>query len=36
MLSLTRCIQHETLGADKEANWLSAPNGPAYLAVRLY
>jgi hypothetical protein len=23
-------------GADKEANWLPAPNGPIYLVIRLY
>jgi len=34
--SLTIYIQHESPGADKESNWLPAPNGPIYLAMRLY
>jgi hypothetical protein len=29
-------IQNKTPGADKEANWLPAPNGPIYLVMRLY
>lgn len=34
--SLTIYIQHESPGADKEANWLPAPNDTVYLAMRLY
>jgi hypothetical protein len=34
--SLTLYIQHKSPGADKEANWLPAPNGPIYTAMRLY
>jgi hypothetical protein len=34
--SLTIYIQKENPGADKEANWLPAPNGPIYLVMRLY
>ncbi|MBL9147528.1 MAG: DUF1254 domain-containing protein [Phycisphaerae bacterium] len=34
--SLTLYIQHESPGADKESNWLPAPNGPIYLVMRLY
>ena len=34
--SLTIHIQHESPGADKEANWLPAPAGPVYLVMRLY
>ena len=34
--SLTIYIQHESPGADKESNWLPAPNGPIYMAMRLY
>lgn len=34
--SLTLYIQNKSPGADKEANWLPAPNGPIYLVVRLY
>ena len=33
---LTLFIQHESPGADKEANWLPAPNGPFFMAMRLY
>jgi hypothetical protein len=29
-------IQNESPGADKEANWLPAPKGPFFLAMRLY
>lgn len=34
--SLTLYIQHQSPGADKESNWLPAPNGPIYLVMRLY
>ncbi len=34
--SLTLYIQSKSPGADKEANWLPAPNGPIYLVMRLY
>src|SRR6202035_125700 len=34
--SLTLYIQRRSPGADKEANWLPAPNGPIYLVMRLY
>ncbi|MET3906687.1 hypothetical protein ABID59_001018 [Bradyrhizobium sp. S3.3.6] len=34
--SLTIYIQNKSPGADKEANWLPAPDGPVYLAMRLY
>jgi hypothetical protein len=34
--SLTLYIQHDSPGADKESNWLPAPNGPIYLVMRLY
>ncbi len=34
--SLTLCIQKDSPGKDKEANWLPAPNGPIYLVMRLY
>lgn len=33
-LSLT--LQHESPGADKEGNWLPAPNGPFYAIMRIY
>jgi hypothetical protein len=33
---LTLLIQHESPGADKEANWLPAPKGPFWCAMRLY
>lgn len=29
-------IQHDSPGKDNESNWLPAPNGPIYLAMRLY
>jgi hypothetical protein len=34
--SLTIYIQNKSPGADKEANWLPAPDGPIYLLIRLY
>jgi hypothetical protein len=34
--SVTLYIQNKTPGADKEANWLPAPNGEIYLVMRLY
>ena len=34
--SLTLYIQKDSPGKDKEANWLSAPDGPIYLVMRLY
>ena len=34
--SLTLYIQKDSPGADKEANWLPAPNDTIYLAMRLY
>jgi hypothetical protein len=34
--SLTLCIQKDSPGADQEANWLPAPDGPIYLVMRLY
>jgi hypothetical protein len=34
--SLTIYIQKESPGAGKESNWLPAPDGPIYLAMRLY
>ena len=34
--SVTIYIQHDLPGADKEANWLPAPNGPIYMVMRLY
>lgn len=34
--SLTLYIQHDSPGKDKESNWLPAPNGPIYLALRMY
>jgi hypothetical protein len=33
---LTINIQHESPGAGKEANWLPAPKGPFFCALRLY
>ena len=33
---ITFYIQHESPGADKEANWLPAPKGPFLIAMRLY
>jgi len=34
--SLTLFIQKDSPGADKESNWLPAPDGPIYLVMRLY
>lgn len=34
--SLTLYIQKDSPGPDKESNWLPAPNGTAYLVMRLY
>ncbi|QDV14502.1 hypothetical protein CA51_44090 [Rosistilla oblonga] len=34
--SVTIYIQKESPGADKESNWLPAPNDTAYLVMRLY
>ena len=34
--STTIYIQHDSPGGDKVSNWLPAPNGPIYLAMRLY
>jgi len=33
---LTIYIQNESPGRDKEANWLPAPRGPFFMALRLY
>ena len=34
--SVTLYIQKDSPGAEKDANWLPAPNGPIYLLMRLY
>lgn len=34
--SLTLYIQKDSPGKDKESNWLPAPDGPMFLAMRLY
>jgi hypothetical protein len=34
--SLTLYIQKDSPGKNRESNWLPAPNGPIYLAMRLY
>jgi hypothetical protein len=34
--SLTICVSKDSPGADKESNWLPAPNGPFYCALRIY
>ncbi|HMI11889.1 MAG TPA: DUF1214 domain-containing protein, partial [Bradyrhizobium sp.] len=34
--SLTLYIQKDSPGADKESNWLPAPNDEIYLVMRLY
>jgi hypothetical protein len=33
---LTFLVQHESTGKDKESNWLPAPRGPFFMAMRLY
>jgi hypothetical protein len=33
---LTLYVQNESPGKDKEANWLPAPKGPFFMAMRLY
>jgi hypothetical protein len=35
-VSLTLYIQKDSPGADKDSNWLPAPNDPIYLVMRLY
>ena len=34
--SLTLYIQNKSPGADKESNWLPAPDGPIFMVMRLY
>ncbi len=34
--SLTIPVQKDSPGADQEANWLPAPNGPFYIIMRIY
>ena len=34
--SITLHIRKDSPGADKESNWLPAPDGPVYLVMRLY
>ena len=34
--SLTICIQKDSPGKGKEANWLPAPDDTAYMVMRLY
>ena len=34
--SLEITIQHGSPGAEKESNWLPAPNAPFYMLMRLY
>jgi hypothetical protein len=34
--SLTLYIQKDSPGADRESNWLPAPDGPMYIVMRLY
>ena len=34
--SLTIYVQKDSPGKDKESNWLPAPNGPMFMAMRLY
>lgn len=33
---LTLYVQHDSPGADKEADWLPAPSGPFFSVLRLY
>lgn len=33
---VTLYVQHESPGADRQANWLPAPAGPFFMAMRLY
>lgn len=33
---LTLLIQNENAGRDREANWLPAPKGPFFMALRIY
>jgi hypothetical protein len=33
---ITLHVQHGSPGADQESNWLPAPNGPFFIAMRLY
>ena len=33
---LTLHIQHDSLGRDKESNWLPAPSGPFLMFLRLF
>jgi hypothetical protein len=33
---ITLYIQHDSPGKDKEPNWLPAPEGPFFMAMRLY
>ncbi len=33
---LTLIIQHDSPGSDQEANWLPAPDGPFFVALRIY
>jgi hypothetical protein len=34
--SLAVHIRHDSPGADKESNWLPAPNEPFYVLMRIY
>jgi len=34
--SITLYVQHDSPGKDKEANWLPAPQGPFFMAMREY
>ena len=34
--SLTINVQTDSPGKEKESNWLPAPDGPIYVAMRLY
>ncbi len=34
--SMTLYVQHESPGADREANWLPAPEGGFFLMMRMY